>query len=484
MNANLIEIAYLIAAVLFIVGIKGLTKPKTAVLGNQLSALGMLIAVVVTLFDRNIISFEWIIAGALIGTLIGIVLAVKIRMTAMPQLVALLNGFGGGASVAVAAAEYTKSLHVMTQQPASLLEAAQQVLAATATQGGAVGVVTMVATGLAVLIGAVTLTGSLVAFGKLQEILPGRPLGFPGMRLVNAVLLIGSIVAIVWLVKEPTADTVLWALLAAALLLGVLLVIPIGGADMPVVIALLNAYSGIAASAAGFVMDNSALIITGSLVGASGLILTQIMCKAMNRSLLNVLFGKMAEGAEAINADDVYQGKVKSTSADEVAMLLDTARRVVIVPGFGMAMSQAQHAVRDLTDVLERRGTVVEFGIHPVAGRMPGHMNVLLAEAEIAYDKLLDMDTVNPTFEQTDVAIIIGANDVVNPMAREDKGSPIYGMPILNVDKAKTVIVVKRSLGSGFAGLPNPLFAKDNTLMLYGDGKKAILDLIGSLKDI
>jgi NAD(P) transhydrogenase subunit beta len=484
MNANLIQIAYLVAAVMFVVGIKGMTKPKTAVLGNQLSAIGMLIAVVVTLLSRDIVSFEWIIAGVLVGGVVGATLAVKIRMTAMPQLVALLNGFGGGASVAVASAEYMKSLHLMTQQPATLLEAAQQVLAATATQGGALGIVTMVATGLAVVIGAVTLSGSFIAFGKLQEILPGRPIGFTGMQLVNAVLAIGSLVAIGWLVNEPTAETVFWLMLAAALLLGILLVIPIGGADMPVVISLLNAYSGIAASAAGFVMNNSALIITGSLVGASGLILTQIMCKAMNRSLVNVLFGKMAEGGEKISDDDVYQGKVKATSAEEVAMLLESARRVVIVPGFGMAMSQAQHAVRDLTDMLEKRGTTVEFGIHPVAGRMPGHMNVLLAEAEISYDKLLDMDTVNPTFEQTDVVIVIGANDVVNPMAREEKGSPIYGMPILNVDKAKTVIVVKRSLGSGFAGLPNPLFAKENTLMLYGDGKKALLDLIAALKDL
>lgn len=258
---------------------------------------------------------------------------------------------------------------------------------------------------------------------------------------------------------------------------------PIGGADMPVVIALLNSYSGVAASAAGFVMGNSALIITGSLVGASGLILTQIMCKAMNRSLTNVLFGVMAEGGETIDQDEVYAGKIKSTSADEVAMLLETAQRVVIVPGFGLAMAQAQHAVRELADTLEANGVEVEYAIHPVAGRMPGHMNVLLAEAEVSYDKLKDMDTINPTFEQTDVAIVLGANDVTNPMAREDKGSPIYGMPILNVDKAKTVVVVKRSLSAGFAGLPNPLFAKDNTLMLFGDGKGAVVDITAALKE-
>jgi len=377
-------------------------------------------------------------------------------MTSMPQMIALLNGFGGGASFAVASAEFFK---------------------------GVSGPVEVISTGAAILIGAVTLTGSLVAFAKLQELIDGQPIGFPGMKVVNALLLVGSIVGIGYLVIEPGNEQVFWALAVAAALLGLLLVLPIGGADMPVVIALLNSYSGVAASAAGFVMGNSALIITGSLVGASGLILTQIMCKAMNRSLTNVLFGVMAEAGEKIDADEIYQGKVKSSSSDEIAMILETAQRVVIVPGFGMAMAQAQHAVRDLADVLEQRGVEVEYAIHPVAGRMPGHMNVLLAEAEVSYDKLKDMDTINPTFEQTDVAIVIGANDVTNPMAREDKGSPIYGMPILNVDKAKTVVVVKRSLSAGFAGLPNPLFAKDNTLMLFGDGKKAIVDITQALKE-
>jgi NAD(P) transhydrogenase subunit beta len=334
-----------------------------------------------------------------------------------------------------------------------------------------------------VFIGAVTLTGSFIAFAKLQEIIDGKPMGFAGQQAASALLLIGSIVAIGYLTIEPTNTDLFWAMVAAACLLGVLLVMPIGGADMPVVIALLNSYSGIAAAAAGFVMGNSVLIISGSLVGASGLILTQIMCKAMNRSLTNVLFGVMAEGGETMDADEVYAGKVKSSSPDEVGMLLETARRVVIVPGFGLAMAQAQHAVRDLADTLEDRGVEVEYAIHPVAGRMPGHMNVLLAEAEVDYDKLKEMDHINPTFEQTDVVIVIGANDVTNPLAREDKGSPIYGMPILNVDKAKTVVVVKRSLSPGFAGLPNPLFAKDNTLMLFGDGKGAVLDLVGALKE-
>ena len=322
-----------------------------------------------------------------------------------------------------------------------------------------------------------------MAFAKLQELISGQPMGFPGMKLLNAILFIGSIVGIGYLVANPGSEMVLWALVAAAMLLGLFLVLPIGGADMPVVIALLNSYSGVAAAAAGFIMGNSALIITGSLVGASGLILTSIMCKAMNRSLTNVLFGVMAEAGEAMDADEVYAGKVKSTSAEEVAMMLETARRVVIVPGFGLAMAQAQHAVREMADTLEAAGIEVEYAIHPVAGRMPGHMNVLLAEAEVPYDQLKDMDQINPTFEQTDVAIVLGANDVTNPMAREDKGSPIYGMPILNVDKAKTVVVVKRSLSAGFAGLPNPLFAKDNTLMLFGDGKGAVLDITTALKE-
>ncbi|EDX90801.1 MULTISPECIES: NAD(P)(+) transhydrogenase (Re/Si-specific) subunit beta [unclassified Alcanivorax] len=456
-SQNWIDIAYLIAACLFVLGIKGLTKPKTAVRGNLLAAAGMGVAALVTLLNEHIVTYEVIIAGVVVGGLIGAIMAKKVQMTSMPQMIALLNGFGGGASFAVASAEFFR--------------------------GSANDTVSIIATGAAVLIGAVTLTGSLVAFAKLQELIDGQPMGFPGMKLVNAILFIGSLVGIGYLVANPGNEIVFWSLVAAAMVLGLFLVLPIGGADMPVVIALLNSYSGVAASAAGFVMGNSALIITGSLVGASGLILTSIMCKAMNRSLTNVLFGVMAEAGEAMDADEVYAGKVKSTSADEVAMMLETARRVVIVPGFGLAMAQAQHAVREMADTLEAAGIEVEYAIHPVAGRMPGHMNVLLAEAEVPYDKLKDMDQINPTFEQTDVAIVLGANDVTNPMAREDKGSPIYGMPILNVDKAKTVVVVKRSLSAGFAGLPNPLFAKDNTLMLFGDGKGAVLDITTALKE-
>ena len=461
MSDNFVDLAYLLAAALFILGIKGLTRPRTAVRGNMLSATGMLIAIVVTLLDKNVLSYEWIIGGIALGGVIGAVIASRIQMTAIPQMVALLNGFGGGASLAVAVANYF--------------------------QGGfgddITSTISLVAIGATTVIGAVTLTGSLVAFGKLQEILSGQSIGFPGMKFVNALLLITAIYCVVRVVISPDEVNWMYIMIGSAAVLGLLLVLPIGGADMPVVIALLNSYSGIAAASAGFIMGNTVLIVTGSLVGASGLILTQIMCVAMNRSLFNVLFGVMAEGSEAIDADEVYAGKVTSTSPDEVAMMLETARRVVIVPGYGMAMAQAQHAVREMASSIEEMGCEVEYAIHPVAGRMPGHMNVLLAEAEVPYEKLVEMDTINPTFDQTDVVIVIGANDVTNPMAREDKGSPIYGMPILNVDKARTVIVVKRSLSPGFAGLPNPLFAMDNTLMLYGDGKKAIVEITQALKN-
>ncbi|MBQ4889635.1 NAD(P)(+) transhydrogenase (Re/Si-specific) subunit beta [Shewanella sp. MMG014] len=453
-----IYLAYLVAAVLFILGIKGLTKPRTAVRGNQLSAMGMFIAVIVTLFDQSILSYEWIIAGVLLGGTIGAVMATKIKVTDMPQMVALLNGFGGGASLAIAAASFL--------DPAA-----------------ATNTVALISIGATIIIGSVTLSGSFVAFAKLQELISGNPIKVPGNKPLNVILLISALALAVAIVMDPTNTSLMYALVAVAVVLGVLLVVPIGGADMPVVIALLNSYSGIAAATTGFITGNTVLIVSGSLVGASGIILTQIMCKAMNRSLFNVLFGVMAEGGEKVDADEIYAGKVKSTSPDEIAMMLETAERVVIVPGYGLAMAQAQHAVRELANVLQSRGTDVKYAIHPVAGRMPGHMNVLLAEAEVPYDQLIEMDEINPQFEQTDVAIVIGANDVTNPMAREDKGSPIYGMPILNVDKARTVVVIKRSLSPGFAGLPNPLFAMDNSLMLFGDGKKGIVELTASLKE-
>ncbi|MEZ9198260.1 NAD(P)(+) transhydrogenase (Re/Si-specific) subunit beta [Shewanella sp. 10N.286.54.B9] len=458
MSTTIIYLAYLVAASLFILGIKGLTKPRTAVRGNQLSALGMFIAVVVTLLDQSILSYEWIIAGVLLGGTIGAVMATKIQVTSMPQMVAMLNGFGGGASLFIALANFL--------DPES-----------------ATHTVALVSISATVIIGAVTLSGSFIAFAKLQELISGNPIKVPGNKIFNALLLISAIGLAVAIVMDPSNINLIYALVAVSLVLGLLLVIPIGGADMPVVIALLNSYSGIAAATTGFITGNTVLIVSGSLVGASGIILTQIMCKAMNRSLFNVLFGVMAEGGETVDADEVYAGKVTSSSPEEVAMLLETAERVVIVPGYGLAMAQAQHAVRELASVMEARGTNVLYAIHPVAGRMPGHMNVLLAEAEVPYEQLIEMDEINPQFEQTDVAIVIGANDVTNPMAREDKGSPIYGMPILNVDKARTVVVVKRSLSPGFAGLPNPLFAMDNSVMLFGDGKKAIVELTQSLKE-
>ena len=460
MYSTLINFAYLVASVLFILGLKGLTHPRTAVRGNLLGALAMFVAVAVTLLDQQILTFEMILAGVVVGALIGVILAVKIQMTAMPQLVALFNGFGGGASVFVAGAALIESLG----------------------SGGVPSAQFTVATSASGAIGAVTFWGSLIAFAKLQEIMSGRPLVFPGQQFLNLVLTLGSIAGAVWLVLNPSTDPY-WTIVAVASLLGILIVIPIGGADMPVIIAFLNSCSGLAAAATGFVLQNNILIIAGSLVGASGLILTQIMCRAMNRSLANVFFGGVGASTEGMVGDEMYEGKVKSTSADEVAMLFGTSRRVVFVPGYGMAVAQAQHAVRDLANLLEDRGVTVEFAIHPVAGRMPGHMNVLLAEAEVSYDKLKEMDHINPTFEQTDVALVIGANDVVNPLAREDSSGPIAGMPILDVDKARTVVVIKRSLSPGFAGIPNPLFAADNTLMYFGSAKEAILDLVTAVKE-
>ncbi len=479
MQDTIIPLAYLVAAVLFILGLKGLTHPRKAVRGNLLGALAMLIAVVATLFDREIGGFVLIIAGVLVGAGIGAYLAVKIEMTAMPQMVALFNGFGGIASVLVAGAEMIKY-----SQRVNAVE--KTVAVASDLQVEVSGSLSLVGvTGLlAGLIGAVTFWGSLVAFAKLQEFKAfKKPFDYPAKQMINAGL--GLVVLALLAYGSFHADNLMiyWTIVLVGSVLGVTLVNPIGGADMPVVIALLNSYSGLAATATGFVLGNSVLIIAGSLVGASGLILTAIMCKAMNRSLLHVLFGTLEAGESSATADEVYGGKVKSTSADEVAMLFDGAQRAVIVPGYGMAVAQAQHAVRDLANLLESKGVEVEFAIHPVAGRMPGHMNVLLAEAEVPYDKLKEMDEVNPTFAQTDVVLVIGANDVVNPVARTDPDSPIAGMPILDVDKARTAVVIKRSLSPGFAGIPNPLFAADNCLMFFGDGKKAILDLVTALKE-
>jgi len=458
----IINLAYLAASVLFIIGLKGMAHPRTAVRGNLLGALGMLLAILVTLFDRHIVSFEVIFAGILVGSLIGVIVSIRIPMTAMPQMVALYNGFGGGASLIVAGAALVETR-----------------LAGSATQ-----VQMTVATAASGIVGAVTFWGSLIAFLKLQEfIIGGNPVLFRGRHLVNILLGLAATVLGIWLVIDPGRTEIYWIMALVASVLGVLLVIPIGGADMPVVISLLNSYSGIAGATTGFVLNNNGLIIAGSLVGASGIILTQIMCRAMNRSLSNVLFGGVGSVVRGGGKDDIYAGKIKSTSAEELAMLMEDARQVMIVPGYGMAVAQAQHPVRDLTSLLESRGVNVVFAIHPVAGRMPGHMNVLLAEADIPYDKLKEMDEANSMMEETDVAIVLGANDVVNPIARTDPSSPIAGMPIINVDKARTVVVVKRSLASGFAGIPNPLFAADNTLMYFADGKKAILEIVSAIKE-
>lgn len=459
----IINLAYLLAVALFIFGLKGLSHPRTAVRGNLMGATGMLIAIVATLLDRQILSYEWIIAGLVVGSLIGAVMAQRVAMTAMPQMVALLNGFGGAASALVAGASLVESTLPEAKLPAPLTQ-----LAIAAAASG--------------LIGAVTFWGSLVAFAKLQGLVSENPLQVTFLHYINGVLLLGAIGLGVLLALNPVQLGYYWALLAVASLVGLLLVIPIGGADMPVVIALLNSYSGLAAAATGFVLNNNALIITGSLVGASGIILTTIMCRAMNRPLRNVLFGVWVPAEAGPKAEDIYAGKVKAASPEEVALLLEGARYVVIVPGYGMAVAQAQHAVRDLMQLLERQGTRVEFAIHPVAGRMPGHMNVLLAEADVPYDRLKEMDEINPRFEQVDVAIVIGANDVVNPLARTDPNSPIAGMPILDVDKARSVVVIKRSLSPGFAGIPNPLFAADNTLMLFADAREGVQQIIAALK--
>jgi len=449
-------LAYLLAAVLFILGLKGLTHPRTAVRGNLTGALGMLVAVVVTLLGQGI-DFTLILIGLVIGSAVGAVLALTIRMTAMPQLVALFNGFGGGASVLVAGAYLVVRASTSTD-----------VLVATAASG---------------LIGAVTFSGSLIAWAKLEELKAIRDVRFTGQQALNAVLFLICVGLSVCLVTQPeSANLCYWAMVTVALGLGVFLVIAIGGADMPVVIALLNSYSGLAAAATGFVLSNNVLIISGSLVGASGIILTRIMCAAMNRSLANVMFGTLQPSGDVASADEVY-ATVKSTSPEEVAMLLEVASRVVIVPGYGMAVAQAQHAVSELAKLLRSRQVRVEFGIHPVAGRMPGHMNVLLAEADVPYDLLKEMDEVNSEMEQVDVAIVLGANDVVNPVARTDPTSPIAGMPVINVDQARTVIVIKRSLSPGFAGIPNPLFAADNALMLFGDGRRMVTDIINALKE-
>lgn len=487
MNLNLINFAYLIASVLFILGLKGMTRPKTAVRGNMLGAAGMFIAVLATLLDQQILSFPAIFAGMAIGSGIGVYVAKKVELTAMPELVALFNGLGGLASFLIAFSAILTpdtAIEIQKQGLGYLKDVAELAGAPDAEVVVALDspISVLVATALSGLIGAITFSGSLVAFGKLAEAGWIGTVGRLGAGAQgNLVLFVVAVGLGVFMVTSQSA-LVYFIMVLVSLVLGVRLVVGIGGADMPVVIALLNSYSGLAASATGFVLNNNVLIVSGALVGASGLILTQIMCKAMNRSLANVLFGGIDASGAVADADEVYVN-VKSTSSEEVAMLLEDARRVVIVPGYGMAVAQAQHAVRDLTNALTSRDVEVQFGIHPVAGRMPGHMNVLLAEADIPYDLLIEMDDINAEIEQADVALVIGANDTVNPDARENPDSPIAGMPIIDVDKAQTVVVIKRSLSPGYAGIPNPLFAYNNALMLFGDGKKAIVEIKNALEE-
>ncbi len=456
--ALVIALTYLVAAVLFIVGLKLLSSPRTARRGNAIGSLGMLLAIAATLLDQQIIAFRWILLGLVIGTVVGIWLALAVKMTAMPQMVALLNGFGGAASAIVAAAEY----YLLLQHPE--LRATDVVVSIMA----------------AMLIGAVTFTGSMIAFAKLQELMPGRAITFPAQKALNFALLAVAVGLSAWLVADFDMSAGFLALTVLSLALGVLLVIPIGGADMPVVISLLNSYSGMAGAAAGFVLHNNVLIISGALVGASGIILTQIMCRAMNRSLTNVLFGAFGATSTTV-AGDGADRPVRTVRPEDAAVMLGYARSVVFVPGYGLAVAQAQHSVKELASLLEKRGVDVKYAIHPVAGRMPGHMNGLLAEADVPYDQLYEMDDINREFERTDVALVIGANDVTNPAARTDTKSPLYGMPILNVDHAKSVIVIKRSMNPGFAGIDNELYYNEKTAMLFGDAKKMLTAVTGEI---
>ena len=459
-----IQLTYLVAACLFILGLKKLGSPATARTGNQWAAVGMLLAIVATLLDWQVLHYEMILVGLLIGSVLGAIAAYKVEMTDMPQMVGLLNGLGGLASALVAVGEFWRLLGTQQVIP---LDANLSIISS-------------------VFIGGVTFTGSMVAFAKLQGLISGSPITFPLQQPINALLLVGFVAASAFLLITPDNLPVFLAMVGISLLLGVLFVIPIGGGDMPVVISLLNSLSGVAAAAAGFVVMNNMLIIAGALVGASGLILTEIMCKAMNRSLPSVLFGAFGKAGASGGAGNADGGdkNVHSIDTEEGAMMLGYARSVVIVPGYGMAVAQAQHAVRELADGLEKLGVEVKYAIHPVAGRMQGHMNVLLAEANVPYPQLYDMDDINPQLEQTDVALVIGANDVVNPAARHDSASPIYGMPILEVDKAKHTIVIKRGMSAGFAGVDNELFYKDKTMMLFGSARDVVAKLVSEVKQL
>jgi NAD(P) transhydrogenase subunit beta len=471
-RSTVVPIIYLVSAVLFIFGIKRLSKVKTARQGNTLAAVGMLLAIVGALLELGTVDYRWIAGGMVLGAIIGAVFAIRVEMTSMPEMVALFNGFGGIASALVAGSIYWDQ--VVQKAPEGSVAAIM-------------GTDESITVMLSILIGGVTFTGSIIALMKLNGSLKnGQPILLPARHFITFGLLFASIVFGVLGVIAAGSDSVLWVLLLAggALVLGILLTIPIGGADMPVVVSLLNSYSGVAASMAGFVIGNPLLIIAGAMVGAAGLILTQIMCVAMNRSLLNVLVGGfgVADGAGGGGSDEYTS--VTSCGPEEAAMILENAESVIVVPGYGLAVAQAQHAVRELADLLKARGTKVTYAIHPVAGRMPGHMNVLLAEADVPYEELLEMDEINPEFKNTDVVIILGANDVVNPVASKDPSSPIAGMPILNAHEARSVFVVKRSLSPGYAGIKNELFEYDNTMMIFGDAKKVLQGLIGEVKDL
>lgn len=465
----LVNLFYIVAAILFVFGIKMLGKANTAKRGNMLSAVGMLLAIVVTLLSKGL-DYKLVLGGLALGGAIGAVAAKRVQMTGMPELVALFNGFGGLASLLVGWAEYHRSA-----TPANTLEQVVQ-----PEVGGFTAAVTVVA----ILIGGITFTGSMYAWGKLSGKLGGRALTFPGQKAFNALLALGIIGAGIVFAISPTAETaytLLVVVIVLSLLLGIFAVMPIGGGDMPVVISLLNSCSGLAACAAGFVINNNVLVVAGCLVGASGLILTVIMCKAMNRTLVNVLFSGFGATAQVSAGEST--GELKPISAEDAYYILEAAKNVIVIPGYGMAVAQAQHTVKELGEALEENGAEVRFAIHPVAGRMPGHMNVLLAEADVPYEQLVEMDDVNPTIEMVDVAIVIGANDVVNPAAANDESSPIYGMPIIEAHKAKTTFCLKRGKGAGFSGLENQLFTAPNSRMLYGDAKATVSELVTQFKD-
>ena len=459
MTEYIIQAAYLAASILFILGLKSLTRPDSARRGMQQAAVGMLLAIVGTLLHHQIVRYDWIIGGLVVGTVIGVPLGFMVPMTAMPQRIAISHMFGALAATLVGVIEYREA-------------------------AGAIDTARMGALGFEVLFGALTVTGSFMAFGKLQELVPGRPVTYPGQNAVNIALFVTTIGMLVYVVLHPLAAGVFYTMIAFAFLIGIFMVLPIGGADMPVVISLLNSYAGLASSATGFAIGNNVLIIAGALDGASGFVLSVLMSKAMNRSFGNVLFGAFG-GASAATGTKTAEGlAVRPISADDAALQLAYAKLVIVVPGYGMAVAQAQHQVRELATLIEKHGGEVKYAIHPVAGRMPGHMNVLLAEADVPYDRLYDMDEINEEFERADVALVIGANDVVNPAARTDKGSPIYGMPILNVDKAHSIIVLKRSMNPGFAGIENELFYDAKTAMLFGDAKTSLTRLVAAVKNL